>query len=353
MAFTEETMGWLRDHFFRFVYPAFLAAEHETTRIGPPIDPKAPDSAPKHLPTELRKLWGLCQEHYVPWSYDIREHIQWGSSGGFSVFRETSQLHSRILRNTLSSAVAAMRLEGCTKLMLGGRDVWTLAVIAERRRVPYLFVPELSRKVSECYAVKDFLISRGFTGDELFVDTGFVGSIPDCLAKHFGRTFKFRLISQRPKYPLGSVSQQNTDKLTFTFKETVKDGEPVSEIIGFHPKGKVPRPLREMLPKRILHPNQLFPNRKNARAEALETEYLAKYWKTGTLDTPYEDGFAYLCPKWEPPKTRVTQYFATRQNIQRAALLTSMLWRGVDSYVPRGESTRTTTPREPEQESAW
>jgi hypothetical protein len=212
----------------------------------------------------------------MPWSYDIRED---NTYGGTSKHRANAKIHGDILRNTLQSAVIAMRAEKCSKLMFGGRDVWTLAVLAEKRKIPYLFIPELSRHVSKDPAIKDFLALKGFTGDELFVDTGFAGSIPRNLMEHFGRAFKFRLMSQTS--------------------------------VGYRDMVAIERT-----------PEQLFPCRKRAREEALQTEYLAKYWKTGTIDSG-----------------RVTQYIATHGHVQRAALITSMLWRGVPSFQPRQSGT--------------
>lgn len=352
-------MSWLRDHFHHFVFPAFEAAGKKTTEIGKPFDVKASPHAPENLPTELKKLWTLCQDHKVEWSYDIKEGNFYG---GTSKYRESAKLHHKLLRTTLDSALIALRAEGCSRLFLGGRDVWTFAVLCERRRIPYMFVPELSRNVANSPASRPFLETLGFKGDELFLDTGFVGSIPRSLEKHFGRAFPFRLMSQS--------DQDFTTKNGFTRR-----------------------------------PNQLFPNRKAARSEALETEYLAKYWKTGGVDrnefvghasttwakwqmhpgpifryTP-EERHSYLYSgksygltdgthwefiahsdaeslasgfvawwealPWKPedwkPEEKVHQFFSEKAIIQRAALLTVQLWRGipfwrnVSNKVQKGE----------------
>jgi len=279
-------MSWLRDHFYDFVFPAFLCAEKRTDSIGSGFDVKASEAAPKRLPTELRKLWTLCQEHNVKWSYDVRESgIGSSEPGGFgfggSKYRESAQVHTKILRNTLHSALVSMRAEGCSRLFLGGRDVWAFSVICHARSVPHLFLPELSRYVSADPVVKAFLESRGFTGDELFLDTGFMGSIPRNMEQFFGRPFKFRLMSQNDRW------------MPYL---PVDDEQRVRQKVDFRPE-------------------QIFPNRVNARAEALETEYLSKYWKTGTV----VDG-------------KVAQFFSKREAIARAAVLTSQIWRGVDSY---------------------
>ena len=69
--------------------------------------------------------------------------------GGSSKHREAARIHYQVLRETLDSSRAALRDEGCDRLFLGGRDVWMLAVLCERRHIPYLFVPELSRPVAD------------------------------------------------------------------------------------------------------------------------------------------------------------------------------------------------------------
>ncbi len=273
-------MSWLRDHFHTFVFPAFLAAEKLASGflaprgdMGPPFDVKPAQSAPSDLPLELRKLWTLCKEHAVPWTDDTRE-------GGFgsSFFRQSAQVHGKILRNTLTSAVVSMRAEDCSKLLFAGRDVWTLAVLAERRGVPYVFIPEVSRRVADDPAVVELLSRYDIHGDELLIDTGFSGSIPKALRRQTGKSFQFRLMSQ-------ATQPKPWPKMFSPYKRAAK-----AEV----------------------HPQQIFPNRKAARSEALETEYLAKYWKTGTV-----------------LNGQVVQYLSSQAHIQSAALLTSQLWRGV------------------------
>ncbi len=260
-------MSWLRDHFHEFVFPAFMAAEKKTTDIGKPFHVTPSRHAPERLPTELKKLWTLCAEYGVLWSYDIRDR---NTYGGSSKFRDSAKLHHTMLRSTLDATIVALRVEGCDRVLLPGRDIWLLAILCARHRVPFLFVPELSRKVSEEPQVRGLLESRGLTGRELLVDTGYVGSIPTNLKRFMpGFEFAFRLISQ------------------------VDNGN-------------------RSLSKAERRPKQLFPHRAKARDEAVESEYLAKYWRGGFYD-----------------KGEVTQYFSDRGSIQRAALLTSMLFRGI------------------------
>jgi hypothetical protein len=366
-------LSWLRDHFHRFVFPAFVAAGKKSTEIGEPFDVRPSPHAPERLPPELRKLWTLCKEHEVPFEYDVREVNLYG---GTSKYRERAKVDHGVLNSTLDSAMAALRAERCDRLFLGGRDVWAFAVMCERRRIPYMFVPELSRHVSSRPEVRPFLEARGFTGNELFLDTGYAGSIPRNLQAHFGRTFKFRLMSQ-------------TEQFVATMTDT---GVFVDQEPG---KGVPPRrAIRKERWKR--YPNQLFPNRKTAREEAMFQEYVAKFWRSGTFSQPVRsapmgqvnevfkewlhkpkvwryddahkrilcltDGVDAVCvglsdvklqpgfyewwkslpkgPAWVPPDHKmgeIVQYLADKQSIQRAALLTSQIWRGIPTWKAMSE----------------
>lgn len=366
-------MSWLRDWYHNFVFPAFVAAEKKSTEIGAPFDVRPSPHAPGRLPPELRKLWTLCKEHEVPFEFDVREV---NLHGGTSKYRERAKVDHNVLNSTLDSAMAAMRAEGCDRLFLGGRDVWAFAVMCERRRIPYMFVPELSRMVSSRPEVRPFLEARGFTGNELFLDTGYAGSIPRNLQAHFpGRTFKFRLMSQ-----------------TEQFVHTAED-------LGIYDSDKPPYRVQKKSRKERWkrYPNQLFPNRKTAREEAMFQEYVAKFWRSGTFDEPmrrapigqvndvfknwfnrpnvrrYDDvQKRLLCltdgkeavsvslsdvklqpgfhewwkslpkgPAWVPPDHKmgeIVQYLADKRSIQRAALLTSQIWRGIPTWKSMVES---------------
>ncbi len=446
-------MSWLRDHFYQFVFPAFVASGKPTDQIGEPFDVRASNHAPARLPSELQKLWTLCKEHNVPWSFDIREN---NAHGGHSKYRESAKIHYQVMRDTLASAQAALRHEGCDRIFLGGRDVWALAVLAERRRIPYLFVPELSRPVCDRPEVKEFLASRGFRGTELFLDTGFAGSIPRSLAKWYGEVpFKFRLMSQSETSSFTQQQQLDAMKgkappgFKFEMGKDQENGLPTIELTkdpAAHPTAEEIAEFKEIWTKLKMHqvadpkhqlvtkgglydcdpmspksfgktrqlvekykkrPNQVFPNFKEARERALEAEYLAKYWTRGRYDTG-EDAYtgfllwpvneAYLhfrekpnlrrwsepqtrcfgitdgvesalvsisdikvCPPFEgwwktlpegprpiPPKRegrigRIMQTFASKAEIQRAALLTSMLWRGIPYWKLRTEPDRPVT----------
>jgi hypothetical protein len=285
-------MSWIRDHFHRFVFPAMMVAGRDTKDIGPPMDVVPSASAPQNWPTELRKD--------VPWSSDVKE-----GGLGSSAYRQSAKIHHTILRNTLSSAVVAMKEEKCSKLLFAGRDVWVLAVLAERKGIPYIFIPEISRRVAGYQAsLLKLLEERGVTGDELLIDTGFAGSIPRAMSYAMGKHMTFRLMSQ-------------------------------SEIMWAPCKLGTKRVRKDFVPQ------QLFPNRKAARSEALETEYLAKYWKTGTV-VPITTGFVPPQPEhldvsiefMKKCPQRVVQFFSERATIQRAAIVTSMLYRGIPQLPP-------------------
>jgi hypothetical protein len=291
-------MSWLRNHFHEFVYPAFLAADKKSTEIGSPFHIEVSKHAPERLPTELKKLWTLCREHAIQWSYDVRAP---NLHGGTSKYRESARIQHRILVSSLESAVAAMRDEGCDRILLPGRDIYALSVLCARRKVPFLFVPELSRIVSEKASVRALLESRGFTGRELLVDTGYAGSIPRNLREHFpGCHFKYRLLSQTDRFPIQNAHRR------------VVSGQLVDVNVDSLPRNKYSNFERR--------PNQFFPNRQKAREEAMQSEYLAKYWKGGTHDS----------------EGNIVQYLADKSSIQRAALLTSMLFRGIPYWKVSG-----------------
>ena len=346
-----------------------MAAGKKSTEIGEPFDVRTSPHAPEKLPSELRKLWTLCAEHEVPWEYDIREL---NSHGGSSKYRERAKVDHNVLNTTLDSAMAALKHEGCDRLFLGGRDVWAFAVMCERRRIPYMYVPELSRYVSARPEVRPFLEARGFRGDrELFLDTGYAGSIPRNLAAHFpGTKFKFRLMSQ-----------------TEQFVHKVKE----AQLVDCDPSEGKNRKLDVKKERWKRFPNQLFPNRKTARDEAMFQEYVAKYQKSGTFSEAMKSapvGHApsvfkewlhkpgiwryddvknrMLCmtdgkeavgvslndikmapgfhewwkslpkgPIWVPPNHtmgEIVQYLSDKRTIQRTALLTSQLWRGIPHW---------------------
>ena len=202
------------------------------------------------------------------------------------------------------SAESTKKALGCTQLLFAGRDVWAYEIMARKRDISSLYIPEISRKVvSNNFALKALLDEYGFTGKELLVDTGFMGSIPRGIDFAMGTNLKFVLMSQNAV----AVSFHNYDiqksgytpdgkKITYT-----NSGIP---IVDGHPQTKEDHRV-------VQRPNQIFPNRANSRGEALETEYLPKYFASGTI----REG-------------KVIQYLASAEEIVAAAFLTSNIWRG-------------------------
>jgi hypothetical protein len=342
-----------------------MAAEKKTSELGKPFDVKPSPKAPEKLPTELKKMWTLCMDMKVPFTFDVREINRFG---GNSKYREKARVHNRILNDELATARTALRDEKCTRLFLGGRDTWPMAILCAKHHIPFRFVPELSRPVSQRpQACKSFLERIGYQGDELFLDTGFAGSIPKAIQRYFPEyKLRFRLISQT------EIVEEQTHLVDV-------DPGPIGGPFKGVPRKEITRYRRR--------PNQLLPNRVKAREEALETEYLAKYWRSGTYEPVGElQGFApTVFKEWQPrqglrrfSKTdhtfkhfglfdgtevvfvgendthlckgmkewilslpeinelevpveheRVVQYFSDRETIQRAAVLASMIWRGI------------------------
>jgi len=287
-------MSWLRDHFYNFVYPAFLvavenpeASSDEVPEHGPcDVRPLPGEVLDPGLPSELAKLKILCQRHSVPWNTNRQTMA--------SYLR--GELHYDVLRRSLLSAEAQRKIHKCSRLLFAGRDVWTLEVLAQRRKIASVYIPEMSRLVVDHYSpsrdqcIFSLLTKYGVNPSESFlmVDTGFVGSIVRAISRVIKRPIKFALMSQNPQ----RVSETELPPLNSFSGNT-------------YFRGKQPFNANTL-------PNQLFPNRRRAREEVLGVEYLPKYFKTGTIR---ED--------------RVVQYLSSPVDIVGAAVLTSDLWRGV------------------------
>jgi len=295
--------NWLRDHFYQFVYPAICLAKQCMDKSNSnynygygyqeySADPKdVSDFFPVRIPIEeyesckwwntfppeLRKLRALCDQLNIGWSTLTYNR------------RDRGNLHFDVLRETLLAAERKRQVMGCDRLFLAGRDVWALEVMARKRDIKTLFLPEISRNVVNHHdreAVKVFLTKAGFTGKELLVDTGFMGSIPLAINEIIGCKLEFLLMSQRDR----NFPNLQNESL---------------EVIGRKPENDQDRNC-------FRRPNQLFPQRKKARNEALETEYLPKYFRSGLI----LDG-------------KVKQFLSEPQEIVLAAILTSDIWRGV------------------------
>lgn len=370
-------MSWIRDHFYRFVFPA-LQATVERGRvpaafvIGKQFDVRP---VPGKGPSELRKLMALCQElnvtpmgRMIPYrrpegSIDSTFFAINGANGvekgdytdpqswvrfmgitGRHGFR--GKLHFDILRKTLLFAERIRREKGCSRLLLPGRDVWPLEVMAAKRKIPTTYIPHLSRNVgNDPYALRRIIAQYQIDGSELIVDTGFVGSIVRALGQALSKPMQFCLMSQTPRSTLtgqnplqpswmnavpgvcvwlGSTSRELLPIRSFPEPPSDPTPWPWGEyevVDGDTSKGQPIRMTKATWGRNAfnanLRPNQVFPNRRKARREALETEYLPKYFRQGTV----RDGVPVL-------------YLADPVDIVQTAVITSNIWRGVDQPLP-------------------
>jgi len=308
-------MSWLRDHFHHFVFPAFVcarslqnASKQDIQKYFPVVLPEVPADKWINLPTELRKLNALAES--MPKSQPLVGPNIFGSSlySGFESWSPNNRgkLHFDIIKNALLSAESTRKALGCTKLLLAGRDVWAFEIMARKREIHSLYIPEISRKVvSDPFALRILLKEYGFTGNELLVDTGFMGSIPRGINVAMGTNLKFILMSQNPVST--SFIHKNNEQQHSGYTPDGKKVTYVTNSVSY--KGQFPQTKED---ERIVNrPNQIFPNRANARGEALETEYLPKYFASGTVR---ED--------------KVIQYLASAEEIVAAAFMTSNIWRG-------------------------
>ncbi len=229
-------------------------------------------------------VWSDCSEQWTP--------------------NSRGKVHFDLIREALLSADSTRKALGCSKLLFAGRDVWAFEIMAQKRGIPSLFIPEISRRVVQNErALRELVDSYGFTGNELLVDTGFAGSIPRNMNTNLGCNLKFILLSQDG---FGSFAGPTSS----------------SGHIGIG----IPITNHKEDERAVSRPNQIFPNRSNVRGEALEIEYLPKYWASGTIHIDYA---APEHDVFDPPSSKVVQYLATPQEIIAAAFLTSNIWRGV------------------------
>jgi hypothetical protein len=264
--------NWLWAHFQYFVLPAlrlFAERRHDSIltpeKLGgvPPLDlPSGGDEWYKPL-RQLRAFVRSSGMAGMAFPLDNTARTpDWGVTASWVR-----------LRNALLSVASYAKKLGDKKLLLAGRDVWTLEVLAQRNGIPSVFMPEVSRPVADQPSILlGLLCKAGVKGDELFVDTGFYGTIPLAIGAALGKPVEFALLSQ--SYA----------------------GAPSSR--------------------------QVFPRMRGARSWALWLEYLPKYWVSGRPDTTNYKRF-------------VSQPLASVSSVIDAAILTTCLWHGADWYAAR------------------
>lgn len=325
-------MSWLRDHFYRFVYPALAAARLEKNPRSMDIEkhfpvaiPEVPEDKWTNLPSELRKLKALdeslkAQKKSKP-SFDSSSYV-WSYDNEKWTPNSRGKVHFDLIREALLSAESTRKALGCSKLLFAGRDVWAFEIMAQKRGIPSLFMPEISRKVVQNKEALAALVKQyGFTGEELLVDTGFAGSIPRNMNEKLGCNLKFILLSQ--------------DSI-MSFMGPKSD-------VGGHVGIGLPFTRHKEDERALLRPNQIFPNRSNVRGEALEIEYLPKYWASGTIDN------IYMMPNsdvFDRPLASVIQYLSSPDEIVAAAFMTSNIWRGVKYGRNENGSYKSAPPKE-------
>lgn len=289
-------MSWLRDHFYKFVFPALESWKPFNTSydvaMADPFWPKVPKNHPfrseryfwghRKMPPEIRALHFYCKEKEFLFPYNH------SSSGKY---------HYSLLARTARSIEAKRKELGCPHLMLMGRDVWLLEVLCQKMGYPSIYLPEISRascNPSNTISIDNlicWLKQHRVTGDELFVDTGFCGSVFAKIQKLLNRN------NQNIELKIALLSQDISYDKTLV---PIYDRVPHPKMIGKYQKDP------------SLRPNQIFPNRQNARSEALTIEYLPKYFKSGYIRN-----------------NMVHQSLAPRGDIILCAILTSLVWRGI------------------------
>lgn len=290
--------SWIREHFRTFVWPALEA----TQQVDGPILPKRPGiplwvsvlsrfSADSTLPfPELRILQTFCKTSMGNCSSCrsvpalCRCWVKNSSHGAPWTPLETW----RRVRNAFDSAVSQAKDR---PLLLAGRDVWAFKVLAERHRVRAIYIPVISRSVANNERVlRKVLKDHGVTGNELLVDTGFMGSIPRAISGVLGKELEFSMISQNPLF-------------------------------------RVPRRVTGTTIDRL--PNQVFPNMKGSRALALWLEYLPKYFRTGRVQSPVNPDARTV----DVRNGEAVQNLSSPKEIVAAAVLTSCIWHGIADWT--------------------
>jgi len=325
-------MGWLRDHFYNFVFPALelrrvnYKVKEEDVKERGPFWPKVPEDHPytspkyfggkRKMPSEIRALHYWCHKYGIRFSCQVTQA------------RSPKPFHWDVIQRNLISSEALRRELGCPCLLLTGRDMWLFEVLARRFGFPSIYLPQISRNVSTPYKTTEqknilkFLQDNGVTGNELFVDTGFAGSVPAGIQN---------ILNEHWEYPRPKDKKEIKVKSILVSQSTGERRQDLEPIYTHVPHPKLKGNVRRDPSKR---PNQIFPNRKRAREEALVIEYLPKYFCSGSM---------YY--------GEVYQVLAELPEIISAAIITSLVWRGTKGLEDLGESEKP-KPKKPQPRKA-
>jgi hypothetical protein len=308
-------MSWLRQHFYEFVFPSFfntLEYDEASQSISGPHWPKVPEKFPRKFrtyfngkiaaPGEIRALYYLMEECYA--SPGRIQAITCNSSNWPRYYN--------LIKRSLLAAESRRKKLGCSKILLTGRDVWVMEVLARRLGIETIFLPQISRNsVVDVSAyshrsIRDFFKENGVTGDELLIDTGFAGSIPRSIEKIMvnGKRISCLLISQ--------ANCSLNDDYPYI--------KPLNErVVVPEKKGRKYFADGPWNPNR--RPNQIFPNMQKVRQKVLKIEDFPQYWASGRI---LRRGFSYEDSEYE-----VYQNLSTRSEFVACAVLTSLFWRGM------------------------
>lgn len=160
-------MSWIRDHFHQFVFPAMkaqrfhqrvLKGQAEQSDLAAPCDysmtPVSGWVTPwsSGFPAEIIKLDALNTDYGIPM--------------GPGSWQPQTAKALPFWRNVVTSLSATRKAWGCPRVVFFGLDAWPLAVLAARKKVPFIHVPELHSVYTSCTfpgieaLVKKYQLSR-------------------------------------------------------------------------------------------------------------------------------------------------------------------------------------------------
>lgn len=252
-------MSWIRDHKHYWVYPVMneILIKSKYSEMGYPDLTYEEAIQLKPVNSEIAR--------------DMQARID-----ELNRFQSKDSLnYPTVIRDTIKSVEAELVRKKYTRLILTGRDTWAFVVLCERRNIPYVYIPSLSRAVARSGVLGGLLLKHNITSNDLLLDTGWIGSIQKHISIVMGYEQPFLMMSQVDQQP---------------------------KKWGIKVKGE----------KLVRFPNQVFPNRAKAREEAIDVEHLPKYLRTGRVN---EQG-------------KIVQDVECLEEFMKCFLMTEMLWSG-------------------------